>query len=58
MSWECPRNKPAAHRNANIAEARQDSSEEAELNNSLKEGESLMLKRVLVNKEKKVHEPA
>ena len=38
MSWECPRNKYAAHRNANIAEAREESSEEAEVNNPTEEG--------------------
>ena len=51
MSWECPRNKPAAQRNANIVESLEDSSEEVEVNNTLKEGESLMLKRVLVKTE-------
>ena len=46
MSWECPKNKPTAQRNVNITKAREESSEE----------ESLMLKRVLVKTEKKVHE--
>ena len=27
MSWECPRNKPAAQRNENIVEAREESNE-------------------------------
>ena len=44
MSWECPRNKPTTQRTANIAEAREESSEEEEVNNPLEEGESLMLK--------------
>ena len=58
MSWECPRNKPAAQRNANIVKAPEESSEEAKVNNPPEEGESLMLKRVLVKKKKKVHEPS
>ena len=58
MSWECLRNKPATKRNGNINKAHKESSEEAEVNNPPKEGESLMLKKVLVKIEKKVHEPA
>ena len=51
MSWECPRNKIATQRNANIVEAHENSSEEEEVNNPPEEGESLMLKRVLVDRE-------
>ena len=58
MSWECPKNKPTAQRNENIAEAHEESNEEAEKDNPPKEGQSLMLKRVLVKTEKKVCEPA
>ena len=57
ISWECPRNKPAAQRNENIVEAHEESNEEAKVNNPPEEGESLMLKRVLVKTENKVHEP-
>ena len=49
VSWEFPRNKPAAQRNENIVEAHEESGEEVEVNNPPEEGESLMLKRVLVN---------
>ena len=56
MSWEFPRNKPTTHRNANIAEASEESSEESEVNNPPQEGEYLMLKRFLVKTENKVHE--
>ena len=59
MSWECPRNKPTAHRNANIVEAHEESNGEAEeVNNPPEEGESLILKRFFVKTKKKVHEPA
>ena len=58
MSWERPSNKPAAQRNVNIIEAREESNEEAEENNPPKEGESRMLKRALVKTKKKVHEAA
>jgi len=51
MSWECPRNKPTSHRNEKIAKDHEESSEEAEVNNPPEEGESLMLKRVLVDRE-------
>ena len=52
MSWELPRNKPATHRNANIVEAHEESIDEAKVNNPPEEGESLMLKRVLVKTKK------
>ena len=55
---ECPKNKPTAHRNADIAEAHEESNEEVEMNNPPEEGESLMMKRVLVKTEKEVHEPS
>ena len=58
MSWEFPKNKPIAHRNENIAEACEESNEEAKMNNPPEEGESLMMKRVLVKTEKDVNEPA
>jgi len=51
MSWDCPRNKPISHRNANIAKDHEEFSEEAEVNNPPQEGESLMLKRVLADRE-------
>ena len=51
MSWDCPRNKPISHRNANIAKDHEEFSEEAEVNNCPQEGESLMLKRVLADRE-------
>ena len=58
MSWECPRIKPSAQRNGNISKDSEESSEEAEVNNPPEEGESLMLNRILVKIEKKVHEPS
>ena len=58
MSWECPKNKTTAQRNANISKPREDSNEEVEMNNPHEEGESLMMKRVLVKTKKKMHEPA
>ena len=58
MSWEFPKNKPTAHRNANITKVHEESKEEAKMNNPLEEGESLIMKRVLVKTEKEVHEPA
>ena len=58
MSWECPKNKPTTQRNENIVEDCEESNEEVEMNNPPEEGESLMTKRVLVNTQKKVHEPA
>ena len=58
MSWECPRNKPVAQRNANIVEAREESNEEEEeVNNPPEEGEYIMMKIILVKTYKKVHEP-
>ena len=57
MSWECPKDNPTAQRNANIVEACEDSNEEAEMSNPPEEGESIMMKRVLVKTEKEVHEP-
>ena len=51
MSWECPRNKPISHRNANIAKDHEEFSEEEQVNNPPQERESLMLKRVLVDRE-------
>ena len=39
-----------------IVEAREESNEEAKMNNPLEERESLMMKRGLVKTEKKVHE--
>ena len=41
----------------NVAEDREETKEETEVNNPLEDGEALMLKRVLVNTEKQVHEP-
>ena len=58
MSWNCPRNQSSSQRNVNVAEAQVESKEETKMNNPPKEGESLMLKRVLVKSEKQVHEPA
>ena len=58
MPWEFPKNKNTAQRNENIAEACEESKEDAEMNNPPKEGEYLMMKRVLVKTEKKAHEPA
>ena len=38
LSWEFPKNKPTAHRNANIVEAREESNEEVEeVNNPTEE---------------------
>ena len=42
----------------NVIEAHEDSKEETNMNNPRKEGESLMLKRVLVKSSKQVHELA
>ena len=55
---KCPQNKPIAQRNENIAKACEESNEEGEMNNPPEEGESIMMKRVLVKIENKVHEPA
>ena len=41
----------------NVAEVREEPKEEIEVNNPLEDEEALMLKRVLVNTEKQVHEP-
>ena len=57
MSWDCPRNKSTRQRNVNVTEAQEESKEEKEVNKPPKDGEALMLKRVLVNTEKQVHEP-
>ena len=53
ISWECPRNKLAAQRNANIDEAHEESNEETKVNNPPQEREYLMLNRVLVKTERK-----
>ena len=37
MSWECPKNKPTAHRNVNIV-SHEDSNEEGQMNNPRDEG--------------------
>ena len=55
---ECPKNKPTTQRNENIVEDCEESNEEVEMNNPPEEGESLMMKRVLVKIEKEVHEPS
>ena len=56
MSWNCPRNQSSNQINVNVAEAQEESKEETKMNNPPEEGESLRLKRVLVNTEKQVHE--
>ena len=58
MSCQFPKNKPTTQRNENIVEASEESNEETEVNNPPEGGESLMLKRVFVTTQKKVHEPA
>ena len=57
MSWDCPRNKSTGQRNVNVAEDQEELKEETEVNNPPEDGEALMLKRVLLNTEKQVHEP-
>ena len=57
MSWDYPRIKSIGQRNVNVAEAQEELKEETEVNNPPEDGEALMLKRVLVNTEKQVHEP-
>ena len=42
----------------NVAEAQEESKGEEEMNNPPEEGESIMLKRVLIKSEKQVHEPS
>ena len=58
MSWDCPRNKSTGQRDVNVAEAQEEAKEETEVDNPPKDGEALMLKRVLVNTEKQAHEQA
>ena len=48
MSLNCPRNQSLNHRNVNVVDAQEDLKEEIEMNKPPEEGESLMLKRVLV----------
>ena len=50
-------NKVVAQRSENVAEARKGSKEKVEVEKFLELGEYLMMKRVLVNLEEKVHEP-
>ena len=57
MYWDCTRNKSIGQRNVNVVEAQEEAKEETEVDNPPKDGEALMLKRVLVNTEKKAHEP-
>ena len=48
MSWNCPRKQSSNQRNVNVVEAQEESKGETKMNNPQKEGETLMLKRVLV----------
>ena len=57
MSWDCPRNKSTGQRNVNVAKDQEELKEETEVNDPREDGEDIMLKRVLVNTKKQVHEP-
>jgi hypothetical protein len=57
MSWDCPENKSANQRNANVAEAWEEITNTVEKEETLEVGESLMLKRILVKLEKETSEP-
>ena len=58
MYWNCLRNQSSNQINVNVAEAQEESKEETKMNNHPEEGESLMLKKVLVKSKKQVHEPS
>eukprot|EP00253_Pinus_taeda_P024789 PITA_24789 len=57
MSWDCPHNKPASQRNANVAEAKPEPPRLMEKEERLEEGESLLLSRTLLRAEPEIGEP-
>eukprot|EP00253_Pinus_taeda_P013296 PITA_13296 len=58
MSRDCPHNKSASQRGANVAEAKPEPPRLVEKEEPTKEGESLLLRRTLLRLEKEIGEPA
>eukprot|EP00253_Pinus_taeda_P030391 PITA_30391 len=58
MSWDCPHNKSASQRGANVTEAKSEPPRLVEKEEPPEEGESLLLRRTLLRSEKEIGEPA
>eukprot|EP00253_Pinus_taeda_P033292 PITA_33292 len=58
MSWDCPHNKSASQRGANVAEAKPEPPRLVEKEEPPEEGESLLLRRTLLRSEKEIGELA
>ena len=54
MSWDCPHNKSASQRGANVAEAEPEPPRLVEKEEPPEEGESLLLRRTLLRSEKRL----
>lgn len=58
MSWDCPHNKSANQRGANVVEAKPEPPQLEEKEEPPKEGESLLFRRTFLRAEKETGEPA